>query len=58
MIFYEKEDFEESMEQIIEQLGYLLLDIVLMSFKKINSENQTLKQFFDARLQFDKEEEF
>jgi len=58
MNFYEKEDFEESMEQIIEQLGYLLLDIVLMSFKKINSENQTLKQFFDARLQFDKDEEF
>lgn len=58
MNFYEKDGFEESMEQIIDQLGYLMLDVILMSFKKINSENQSIKEFLDARLQCRKEEDF
>jgi hypothetical protein len=45
-------------EQIVEQLGYLLMDIILMSFKKINTENQLFKELLDSKLQFRKEEDF
>jgi len=38
------------MAQIVEQMGYLMMDIILMSFKKINTENQLLKELLDARL--------
>lgn len=51
MNFYEDEEFEQKIEQITDQFGYLLLDIIFMSFQKINSENQILKEFLDDRLQ-------
>ena len=58
MNFYEDEEFEQKIEQITDQFGYLLLDIIFMSFRKINTENQILKEFLDARLQVHKEEAF
>ncbi len=58
MNFYEDKEFEQKIEQITDQFGYLLLDIIFMSFQKINSENQILKEFLDARLQVHKKEAF
>jgi len=52
MNIYQEEELEERIEQIVEQLGYLMMDIILMSFKKINNENQHLKELLDARLHF------
>ena len=46
----DEEEFEKTMAQIVEQMGYLMMDIILMSFKKINTENQLLKELLDARL--------
>ena len=58
MNFYEDKEFEQKIEQITDQFGYLLLDIIFMSFQKINSETQILKEFLDDRLQVHKEEAF
>jgi len=58
MNIYQEEELEEKIEQLVEQLGYLMMDIILMSFKKINTENQLLKELLDARLHFKKEENF
>lgn len=58
MNIYEDEEFEQKIEQITDQLGYLLLDIIFMSFQKINTENHILKEFLDARLRVHKEEAF
>ena len=46
MNVYEDEIFEKKMDQITDQLGYLFLDMVLMSVKKINAENTILKPTF------------
>ncbi|MDA3789627.1 MAG: hypothetical protein PF503_14180 [Desulfobacula sp.] len=54
----EEEEFENRMAQIVDQMGYLMMDIILMSFKKINTENQLLKELLEARLQAYSEEEF
>ena len=54
----DEEGFEKTMAQIVEQMGCLLMDIILMSFKKINNENQLLKEFWEARSQAHKEEDF
>jgi len=32
-------EFGKKMAQIVDQMGYLMMDIILMSFKKINTEN-------------------
>jgi len=53
-----EEEFENRMAQIVDQMGYLMMDIILMSFKKINTENQLLKELLEARLQAYNEEEF
>ncbi len=58
MNIYQEDELEERIEQIVEQLGYLLMDIILMSFKKINTENQLFKELLDSKLQFRKEEDF
>ncbi|MBT6748854.1 MAG: hypothetical protein HOA72_07865 [Desulfobacula sp.] len=53
----DEEEFEKTMAQIVEQMGYLMMDIILMSFKKINTENQLLKELLDAKLHLKKEED-
>jgi len=58
MNIYQEDELEKRIEQIVEKLGYLLMDIILMSFKKINTENQLFKELLDSRLQFRKEEDF
>ena len=54
----EEEELENKVAQIVDQMGYLMMDIILMSFKKINTDNQLLKELLEVRLQAHNEEEF
>lgn len=49
MNIYEDEQLEEKLGEITDQLGYLLLDLLQVSLKKINHENMIYKEFEDAR---------
>ena len=51
MDFYEDEKFERVMEEITDKMGYLIMDIILMSLKKINLENQIFKEILEAKLE-------
>ena len=51
MNFYEDEQFEKVMEEITDKMGYLIMDIILMSLKKINCENQILKEILETKLE-------
>ena len=44
-------ELEEKITEIVDQMGYLLMDVILISLKKINTENQTLKELFDIRME-------
>ena len=54
----DEEELENKVAQIVDQMGYLMMDIILMSFKKINTDNQLLKELLEAKLQTHNEEEF
>jgi hypothetical protein len=51
MDFYEDEQFERVMEEITDKMGYLILDVILMSLKKINRETQIFKEILEAKLE-------
>ena len=48
-------EFETKMAQIVDQMEYLMMDIILLSIKKINMENQFLKELSEIRLKDRKE---
>ncbi len=54
----DEEELENKVAQIVDQMGYLMMDIILMSFKKINTDNQLLKELLEARLQAHNEDGF
>ena len=54
----DEEELENKVAQIVDQMKYLMMDIILMSFKKINTDNQLLKELLKARLQAHNEEGF
>ncbi len=49
MNIYEDERLEQQLSEISDQLGHLLLDFLLVSLKKINTENMILTEFEDAK---------
>ncbi len=51
MNFYEDEKFERVMEEITDMMGYLIMDIILMSLKKVNTENQIFEEILEAKLE-------
>lgn len=53
-----EEQLEKTMDEIVEQLGYLLMEMILASFKKINMENYLLEEFIEAKMQERKQPEF
>jgi len=53
-----EEQLEQAMDEIIEQLGYLLMEMILASFKKINMENYFLQEFKEAKMQERNQPEF
>jgi len=54
----DEEGLEKKVAQIVDQMKYLMMDIILMSFKKINTGNQLLKELLEARVQAHNEEDF
>jgi len=51
-----EEQLEIRMAKIVDQMGYLMMDILLMSFKKINTESRLLQELLEIRLEDRKEE--
>lgn len=49
MNIYEDEQLEIKLNELTDQLGYLLLDLLQVSLKKINRENRIFQEFEDAR---------
>jgi hypothetical protein len=53
-----EEQMEKIMAEIVDQLGYLLMEIILASFKKINMENYLLQELMEAKMQERNKPEF
>lgn len=52
-----EEQLEIKMARIVDQMESLIMDIILISLKKINMENQLLQELQEIRLE-DRKEEF
>ena len=53
MNFYENEALEQKMEELSDQLGYLVLDLLVVSLKKIVREEGIYSEIMDAKLDSD-----
>jgi len=53
-----EEELEKTMAEIVDQLGRLLMEMILVSFKKINMENHLLKELLEIRQEEQKEHDF
>ena len=53
-----EQELEEKMTKIVDQMEYLLMDVILISLKRINTENQMLKELFDVRMEELREERY
>jgi len=51
-------ELEETMAKIADQLGYLLMEMILVSFKKLNMENHLLKELLEIKQEEQKEQRF
>lgn len=49
MNIYEDEDLEEKLEEITDLIGQLMLDLLLVSLRKINNEQQIYSEFAEIR---------
>ena len=56
MNIYETEELDQKLEKITDLMGDFILDIVLMSLKKINNESLIFQEFNEVRLETVKEE--
>lgn len=56
MNIYEDEAVERKLEELSDQVGYLVLDLLVLSLKKVVRENGIFSEFMDAKLS--KEESF
>ena len=50
---YEDEMLEEKLDEIGVQMGQLVLDILLMSLKRLGNQNQVLNEFTETRMAVD-----
>jgi hypothetical protein len=50
MNIYEDESLEQKLEELSNQLGYLVLDILILSLKKLGNENQIFCDIMDSKL--------
>ena len=53
MNFYENETLEQRMEELSDQLGYLVLDLLVVSLKKVVREGGIYSEIMDAKLDSD-----
>ena len=49
MNIYEDEKLERKLNELTDQLGTFVLDMLLVSLKKINHESEIFQEFEDAR---------
>jgi hypothetical protein len=50
MNIYEDESLEEKLEDLSDQVGHLVLDLLLVSLKKLVKENVIFSEIAEARL--------
>ncbi len=53
MNIYEDEMLEQKLDEIRNQMGHLVMDILLMSLKRLGNQNQVFNDFTEARLETD-----
>jgi len=53
MNIYEDEMLEQKLDEISNQMGHLVMDILLLSLNKLGSQNQVFNNFTEARLATD-----
>lgn len=53
MNFYEDEALEQKLEELSDQLGYLVLDLLVVSLKKVVREQGIYSEIMDAKLDRD-----
>lgn len=51
-------EFEKTMAEIVDQLSILLMEMILVSFKKINMENHLLSELLEIKQEEQREREF
>ena len=49
MNIYEDEQLEIKLNELTDQMGHLILDMLLVSFGKLRHENMIFKDFEDSR---------
>jgi len=49
---------EKTMAQIVDELSYLLMELILSSFKKINMENHLMTELLEIKQEEQREREF
>jgi len=49
MNIYEEQHLEQKLDEITNQIGHLLLDIILVSVKQVSREYQSYEEIEDAR---------
>ncbi len=49
MNIYEEQNLEQKLEEITDQIGHLVLDIILVSLKKVSSECQIYGDIKDSQ---------
>ena len=49
MNIYEEQHLEQKLDEITEQIGQLLLDIILVSVKQVSKEYQSYEEIEDSR---------
>lgn len=50
MNFYEDEILERKFEELSDQIGYLMLDLLITSLKKVGREEGIFSEIIDAKL--------
>ena len=53
MNIYEDEMLEQKLDEISNQMGHLVMDILFMSLKRLGDQNQLFNDFTEARLATD-----
>ena len=53
MNIYEDKMLEQKLDQISNQKGHIVVDILLLSLKRLGNQNQVFKGFTEARMATD-----
>jgi hypothetical protein len=53
MNIYEDEMLEQKLDKISNQMGHLVMDVLLLSLKRLGNQHQVFNDFTEARLATD-----